>query len=922
MDILEHTQMLHVQRRIRDVHVQYEDLTWMTSFNLTLGLSSLFDFFCNWFAKTDSHQLVTKYSQSSMCSNNQVTLTQTSVIQALSYVCDRCIQWQGYHCAKEYELVAGLLASTSDLVMLDGFTSIKSNAVEQFSFHIAMYRFFAHMMMEALKYPHLISTINMVGERLLTFQPCNYFSSTMSTGESLSNLSNPCVMLQFVLRPIHFTQQVKRNMWRRNGSTMYDQVMNYAEPPYCRIFRDMDALLTQFCMVKLPAKISLWYVFAAFDVLPCVVFPDKHLVTLLKVDHPFPSLFNDYLEYSTAMTTDSLQLLINLISELPTEPQEKVSERLIPLLRRELIHVLAAGSVTYSKLQETMAVFHDTDKLTSEQIDEIVSDVADRINPTNVNAPPLFVLKKEHWSLYDPCFSRLSDQMHSKALELRPKFMISNPITPPPFACHPFFRSLRSSILFDEFLIIVLRNLVYISARNYTSKAVYAKICRDWILSNSDKFFPKVIHLITLSIYEAQSQSEDLLDVTIQGYLDNFSIEIEMEALDRCVGPSLLESLHDIYLANEVSTLGNDYHCLGWIIEQVKSMSPSGRKLIEGLERKASGAQHRKANLDSLKVQSQQNALQSIQAAAAQFMAMMDDMSDDEDEVNSTVEEGIGNPQTVGIIEDDRNSAQNLLNLNIENLNDIGIDDGLDILDEVLGEIGQPFTSASGNVNNNNRNSARLNRESGSSELLAGVDGDDKDEKQCIICMSSSNDSCMGLLGLCQPSNVLWPKSHRPNDVLEGSLFCADVLPKVDHTKFLTPDLESCNLHLSFCGHYMHVTCHLQYFYSSSRKSVYQDNMMLDPSLGYFPCPLCKKLCNCFLPVPTDPALFRQKSKSNATIEDIANSNNPRSSLVASMRNDWAQWLEMYLLQEVDSNIKLMNGELVQDYLDQERFVT
>ncbi len=32
---------------------------------------------------------------------------------------------------------------------------------------------------------------------------------------------------------------------RRNGQIMNDQIMNYSEPPFCRIFKDLDVLLIQ-----------------------------------------------------------------------------------------------------------------------------------------------------------------------------------------------------------------------------------------------------------------------------------------------------------------------------------------------------------------------------------------------------------------------------------------------------------------------------------------------------------------------------------------------------------------------------------------------------------------------------------------------------------------------------------------------------
>ena len=46
--------------------------------------------------------------------------------------------------------------------------------------------------------------------------------------------------------PYHkFCSAIRVGMWRRNGQVMLDQVMNYGDVPFCRIFRDLDILLIQ-----------------------------------------------------------------------------------------------------------------------------------------------------------------------------------------------------------------------------------------------------------------------------------------------------------------------------------------------------------------------------------------------------------------------------------------------------------------------------------------------------------------------------------------------------------------------------------------------------------------------------------------------------------------------------------------------------
>ena len=42
-------------------------------------------------------------------------------------------------------------------------------------------------------------------------------------------------------------------MWKRNGRGIADQLMNYAEPPFCRLFRDLDLALLQFIALAYPS---------------------------------------------------------------------------------------------------------------------------------------------------------------------------------------------------------------------------------------------------------------------------------------------------------------------------------------------------------------------------------------------------------------------------------------------------------------------------------------------------------------------------------------------------------------------------------------------------------------------------------------------------------------------------------------------
>ena len=56
-------------------------------------------------------------------------------------------------------------------------------------------------------------------------------------------------LMEFPLNVLAKSAQIRSGIWRRNGHAMADQVLNYAEPPFCRPLADADMLLLQFALI-------------------------------------------------------------------------------------------------------------------------------------------------------------------------------------------------------------------------------------------------------------------------------------------------------------------------------------------------------------------------------------------------------------------------------------------------------------------------------------------------------------------------------------------------------------------------------------------------------------------------------------------------------------------------------------------------
>lgn len=92
---------------------------------------------------------------------------------------------------------------------------------------------------------------------------------------------------------------------------------------------------------------------------------------------------------------------------------------------------------------------------------------------------------------------------------------------------------------------------------------------------------------------------------------------------------------------------------------------------------------------------------------------------------------------------------------------------------------------------------------------------------------------------------------------------------------FLSPEMlrhgvESCeNLHISFCGHSIHIECFDRYFsiltQSKARHSLYEGANVLDLDKLEFLCPVCRRLANMVLPIMNDVSEKGQATVSRST---------------------------------------------------------
>ena len=109
---------------------------------------------------------------------------------------------------------------------------------------------------------------------------------------------------------------------------MYDQLLNYGNAPFRRVYKDQDRLLIQFLLLQYPAADFVTHLFRRFLVKQCL---ESHDLTT------YDTSVRE-IEYFSGLLDESLQLFIHICSELPPPSDlDHQFTRLRSRLQKELI---------------------------------------------------------------------------------------------------------------------------------------------------------------------------------------------------------------------------------------------------------------------------------------------------------------------------------------------------------------------------------------------------------------------------------------------------------------------------------------------------------------------------------------------------------------------------------------------------------
>lgn len=836
----------HPQLRITTTHIGFESKIWMQAFNLSLALASLFDPLLSWISYYDHRDTIqitdiesTKKFFPSLFDVENEGKVRLSADVGYAEIREFDNEFtptpvrlmlQIYSVIVTTELPPSPASRTSHEI----FAGVRPN-----SFHPLLHRF-------------LSSVIRSCCSHTFNSTSLNYFKAYLQHEITFAP-HRGAELLDTALKQLKFAAEINCNLWRRNGLVMNDQILNYAEVPYCRHFRDLDLLLVQFCTATY-GEPSVEHMFRRYGMINTI----PEIPVGSSIDAMMTDLFvNGWIqEHGGKLKGDFLTLLILIISEVPIAPahdEESLDARITILSRREFIHKLAAGPSTFSNLHDASLIIANNEQARSGLIDEVIEGVANWTQSSEVEAAQL-TLKPECWSEYNPCFSHMSARQHESVVEARPKVTEPKPLVPPNLELHNTFANAVPTILRSLLLRRFLQMMLHVYAASCSEdKSRFDKLNPSIVCSSTD--FAHVVQLLTQMTHDINKESvtsitEEFTDwlccdfnVNVREVLSYMNIESEDEIESKTFDiKSPVESTMEIYkflkTSNEDSNMMN---WLYWIIQSIRRLSPKAQNKCDTEEDRLN-LEKSKERKEDMKNKSQQRAMAFITQQNKAFMEQLSnefaDLSDSDDE----------NEISGGKMESTR-------------------EDG--------------GSNISGNISSSLKRSSK-----------SDASDDDEEDCLCIIC-HEKGDGMMGYLALTQYSRVKTLSNHNINGLHLNEIETADS----------TSD-EKRTCHLQFCGHAMHINCFDPYFATTVHRSETQDDLILDTLGGEFQCPLCKRLGN--LLVPCIPGSGHRKWKRpnpnlSQSEEDLQNMKQEDIS--------WLQWpAEMLRISNTNENMNEENG--------------
>ncbi|GKZ00839.1 hypothetical protein MPSEU_001035600 [Mayamaea pseudoterrestris] len=546
----------HVWRHWSQGHVENESRGWVSAFNASISLGSLFERLLGW----QDEETSPISNPNSPYSSGLLTCAEVTFYILVNGL----MPWQGceirYNQSTPYNLLsephkyASKSLPFSTVASAHGtpieFTQMLVSQVTAFSFHMPLHRFVASCLRElALRLDDEVSGLTAL-KRMIKSRMSQRLVDEFYLG-----------LMEFPMLVLSRAAQVRAGLWRRNGQSLNDQVLNYAEPPFCRTMRDADLLLLQFAVMGMDNgstdvamstfvhlllhRLGLFHfvglaessnrdIARRNEEMDAGLEHSKSSVKEGKEDnamHSLPCIYTPSRQTATsvALLEEFLHTVIMFSSELALIPplnREDHTRQAQWKLNREIIHRLASGSKTHSEMSEVTHVLSywdntllndqgkeiNPDDASGAALNMVLSDVAQRKSSRDRLEPDKWELHRDSWESYDPAFFHISLRSHQTAAENRPKPAVdvqnsfgwkARPYAPSPREAHPFFRRLRRDISVDATTLAVVYRVLHLHCRKASEKelaGLHGSAAYEF-MDPSETALARALNFLTLGAY-------------------------------------------------------------------------------------------------------------------------------------------------------------------------------------------------------------------------------------------------------------------------------------------------------------------------------------------------------------------------------------------------------------------------------------
>ncbi|KAI9104974.1 hypothetical protein DFS34DRAFT_223040 [Phlyctochytrium arcticum] len=871
LDLCRVWQGMHPQQRYTRQHVEYESDHWLNAFNLSLQIGKQVKYAADCLSPIDNSEADLRALRKGL----------SATLAVLDMWCEAEHMNEIQQVIMQQGLAAGLGVNQNRRIPApDGLHTVEivegrpyrvpffRLASQPTSFHHPLHWFLSHLLSHLPRILSAINDANSTKDVLFSiFEDHNLSqplglppADDMAPVSTDYNVSRVCLLMDFPLRVAVLLAQIRAGVWVRNGLNVRAQAMHYREN-ILRECYDQDLYLLQIYSILVKSDVFMSCLLDRFDLAAWFQGGVREAVTLTGLEAM----------QLTSMAEDLLHLLIVILTERSRIRGESPEEE----MRREVIHHLAAHpqGLAYSDLAKRVPERLVDDcgvGLAEQTFENVLSQVATFKWPEGINENGVYELKSEFYSEVDPWFwhytrnqreelETILRKRFEKGTENTAKYVRPPQVLPVPATSghHLLGRVIKGEI-FVRVLFYALWNTLGLPQDDI----------QDVPAVKSATLIEEAVHLIMLAIFcEGEEDKEgrpsteerftDLIS-SVQIRLPNPSAPIQSESSSSL---TLLQFILKLTKRTNEEYLKDISGSMSWIVNRLKEVGGAETKRViaefearsnEGgarphvPEHGTSEEERQRKELAKAAAKARQAAImQQFAEAQQKFMDNhADDMMDeDEDTEDMTLEQDGQHTTDAGFGNEGPSSGQQESTWQYPSGSCIfcqeETDDGEQQTFGLLGMI-QPSQIE--------RHIDLADAESIAGVIASPTSLDWNWDREEVSALSSSRSTPRGSVTNFTPISGSPSRSGLtplPTVTPPAILSRPTLARPMSHDHFVA------GLHISTCGHLMHLKCFKQYYNSVASRQAAQLTRNHPEQLdrSEYMCPLCKALGNCLIPV-------------------------------------------------------------------------